>query len=81
MPIYQYKCDFCGNEFELFKKLNGTDIVLCPICGEEATRIFSSVGIIFKGPGFYTTDSRKFDDKPKDFKYPKKSSKKNDNEN
>lgn len=77
MPIYQYKCNFCGNKFEEFKKLNGTDTVLCPICGEEATRVFSSVGIIFKGSGFYSTDSRKYDEKPQDFKYPKKTSESN----
>ncbi|MBA7604113.1 hypothetical protein ES703_11231 [subsurface metagenome] len=78
MPIYQYICNYCGNEFEEFKNINGADTVYCPICGEEAVRVFSSVSILFKGSGFYTTDSKKYGKKSSDFKFPKESSEKND---
>jgi len=78
MPIYQYICNYCGNEFEEFKNVNGTDIVYCPICGEEAVRVFSSVSILFKGSGFYTTDSKKYGKKSSHLKSPEESSEKND---
>lgn len=59
MPIYSYKCEKCGKIFDEFKKLdenNGSSNTKCIYCGSNALRLFSSVGIIFKGSGFYSTD-------------------------
>jgi putative FmdB family regulatory protein len=56
MPIYSYKCNNCGNIFEKFEKIGGANKIFCTDCGSEALRIFSPVGIVFKGKGFYSTD-------------------------
>lgn len=56
MPIYSYKCKKCGKIFDKFQKMSGNGKVNCESCGGEAFRLFSPVGIIFKGSGFYTTD-------------------------
>lgn len=59
MPIYEYKCGRCSYQFELrrgFGEDNG--IAPCPVCQGKSLRIFSPVPIIFKGSGFYITDSR-----------------------
>jgi putative FmdB family regulatory protein len=58
MPVYEYKCKNCHYRFELKQSFNDDPIVTCPRCGGNAKRIFSPVPIIFKGSGFYTTDSR-----------------------
>ncbi len=59
MPIYDFRCSTCGHKFEYFTfKLNGQQ-VNCERCGSVANRLISPVGIIFKGSGFYVTDSRK----------------------
>ncbi|MCD6567250.1 MAG: FmdB family transcriptional regulator [Dehalococcoidia bacterium] len=58
MPIYQYKCDECESTFELRQAFNDKSIATCPVCQGSARRVFSPVPIIFKGPGFYVTDSR-----------------------
>ena len=78
MPIYSYKCEKCGKIFDKFQKVGCDDIVTCIYCDSNASRLFSPVGIIFKGSGFYTTDykssSKKFNggstpkDKDKDTK-------------
>jgi putative FmdB family regulatory protein len=58
MPIYDYECEQCFLRFEL-KKLFGEDgEASCPQCGSNSKRLFSSVPIIFKGPGFYVNDSK-----------------------
>jgi len=59
MPIYEYQCTSCSNEFELKSSFNGKSDVSCPVCQAQVRRIFSPASIIFKGPGFYTTDNRK----------------------
>lgn len=59
MPIYQYLCPKCNLKFELRQSFSDEPIVACPECQNGAQRLFSPVPIIFKGPGFYTTDSRK----------------------
>ena len=59
MPIYQYKCEKCSLHFELKRRFSDNGSGLCPQCGSEARRVFSSVPIIFKGSGFFVTDSRK----------------------
>jgi len=59
MPIYSYKCSNCGKIFDKMQKVDATDKVYCKDCMVEAFRVFSPVGIIFKGSGFYTTDYSK----------------------
>ena len=58
MPVYEYQCEKCRHQFELKQSFKDKSIVTCPQCGSKAKRVFSPVPIIFKGPGFYTTDSR-----------------------
>ena len=58
MPIYDYECACCSNRFELKRSFSENGTVSCPSCGSSAQRIFSAVPIIFKGSGFYVTDSR-----------------------
>ena len=58
MPIYQYKCPNCKLQFELKQSFKDKPIAICPACRGDARRIFSPVPILFKGPGFYITDSR-----------------------
>ena len=56
MPIYSYKCKNCGEVFDKFTKVGGNGKVMCLHCQSDSQRIFSPVGIIFKGSGFYSTD-------------------------
>lgn len=56
MPIYGYKCKNCGKVFERFQKVGRNTTEYCDDCNSEANRVFSPVGIIFKGSGFYSTD-------------------------
>jgi putative FmdB family regulatory protein len=63
MPVYEYQCKNCYYRFELKQSFNDDSIVTCPQCASKAKRIFSPVPIIFKGSGFYTTDSRQTKDK------------------
>ena len=63
MPIYEYQCEKCSLRFELKRRFSEDGSGFCPQCGSEARRIFSPVPIIFKGPGFYITDSRKGHDR------------------
>ncbi len=59
MPTYDYKCEACGYEFELFQKMTDLPATVCPKCGEAVRRkIGSGAGLIFKGTGFYATDYR-----------------------
>ncbi|MFQ6122787.1 MAG: FmdB family zinc ribbon protein [Dehalococcoidales bacterium] len=59
MPIYEYECEKCSLRFELKRRFSEDGGGFCPQCGSEARRLFSPVPIIFKGSGFYVTDSRK----------------------
>ncbi|MCX5994307.1 MAG: FmdB family transcriptional regulator [Chloroflexi bacterium] len=59
MPIYQYSCSKCDNSFELRQGFDDENVVACPKCKCEAKRRFMPVPIIFKGSGFYVTDSRR----------------------
>ena len=61
MPTYQYLCPKCNCKFELRQSFSDESIVTCPKCQNGARRLFSPVPIIFKGPGFYSTDNRKSD--------------------
>lgn len=58
MPTYQYQCPKCKLHFELKQSFNDEPMASCPACSEVAHRIFVPVPILFKGPGFYITDSR-----------------------
>jgi putative FmdB family regulatory protein len=58
MPLYEYRCTKCNHKFEVYHDVGGT-AGPCPVCGGEVKRVFSSVGLIFKGSGFHTTDYRK----------------------
>ncbi|MFF0306923.1 FmdB family zinc ribbon protein [Streptosporangium sp. NPDC004379] len=58
MPTYQYACNACGNEFEIVQKFSDDALTECPSCSGQLRKVFSAVGIVFKGSGFYRTDSR-----------------------
>jgi putative FmdB family regulatory protein len=58
MPLYEYRCAHCHHHFEVFHPVGGS-AGPCPVCGGPARRVFSSVGLIFKGSGFHATDYRK----------------------
>src|SRR5438093_8728650 len=58
MPMYEYRCTRCDHLFEVTHEVGGTPGP-CPVCGGSARRVFTSVGLIFKGSGFHTTDYRK----------------------
>jgi putative FmdB family regulatory protein len=57
MPTYGYRCKK-GHEFEVVQTFAEAPLKRCPTCGAKVNRIFYPVGIVFKGPGFYATDSR-----------------------
>ena len=58
MPTYVYACKSCGHRFEQYQSFSEDSLRTCPECAQEALRkVFDSVGIVFKGPGFYSTDS------------------------
>ena len=60
MPVYEYECKDCGNRFEKMQPITADPLRECPVCGQEALRrVFQPVGVIFKGSGWYITDSRK----------------------
>jgi putative FmdB family regulatory protein len=59
MPIYEYECQKCLFRFEVRKHFGEDGATPCPQCQGDARRLFSPVPIIFKGSGFYVTDSRK----------------------
>lgn len=60
MPLYAYECESCHYEFERHQSFSDDPIKVCPVCGQlSARRLIKSVGVIFKGSGFYVTDNRK----------------------
>ncbi len=61
MPTYDYKCAECSDVFEVVHAVD-EEVESCPKCGGRVRRVFHPVGIIFKGSGFYKTDSRKAPD-------------------
>ena len=58
MPTYQYACTACGPRFEAVQSVSDASLTDCPECAGRLRKVFSSVGIVFKGSGFYRTDSR-----------------------
>lgn len=59
MPTYQYRCKECGHKFEKRQRMSDDPIKECPVCGGSVRRVVGSVGIVFKGSGFYVTDNRR----------------------
>jgi len=59
MPTYQYACSACGHEFEAFQSFTEDSLTECPECKGEVKKVYSAVGVVFKGSGFYKTDSAK----------------------
>ena len=59
MPVYTYRCESCGVQFEQSQKFTDSPLVRCPECGKKSLRkVYTPVGIVFKGSGFYSTDHR-----------------------
>lgn len=58
MPTYQYRCTTCFDELEVFQKFTDPALSECPTCTGELRKVFSAVGVVFKGSGFYATDNR-----------------------
>ena len=58
MPTYQYACTSCGERLEAVQKFSDDPLTECPACGGTLRKVFSPVGVVFKGSGFYKTDSR-----------------------
>ncbi|GAA3711177.1 hypothetical protein GCM10022204_32370 [Microlunatus aurantiacus] len=58
MPTYQYRCTECGNELEAVQKFTDPALTECPTCAGQLRKVFNAVGVVFKGSGFYRTDSR-----------------------
>ena len=58
MPTYQYACTACDHRFEAVQSFSDDALTVCPNCSGKLRKVFSSVGIVFKGSGFYRTDSR-----------------------
>jgi len=58
MPTYQYRCTECGEDLEAVQKFSDPALTTCPTCGSQLRKVFNPVGVVFKGSGFYRTDSR-----------------------
>ena len=58
MPTYQYRCTTCGHDLEAVQKFTDATLTECPDCGGSLRKVFNAVGVVFKGSGFYRTDSR-----------------------
>jgi putative FmdB family regulatory protein len=57
VPTYQYACTSCDHAFEAFQTFSENPLTECPICKGEVRKVYSTVGVVFKGSGFYKTDS------------------------
>ncbi|HET6919624.1 MAG TPA: FmdB family zinc ribbon protein [Jiangellaceae bacterium] len=58
VPTYQYACTECGNNLEVIQKFTDESLTECPVCHGRLRKVFYPVGVVFKGSGFYRTDSR-----------------------
>ena len=58
MPTYQYACTACHERLEAVQSFSDPALTECPACGGALRKVFSAVGVVFKGSGFYKTDSR-----------------------
>jgi putative FmdB family regulatory protein len=59
VPTYQYACTACDERLEVVQKFSDEPLTVCPACSSRLRKVFSPVGVVFKGSGFYRTDSRK----------------------
>jgi len=81
MPIYTYRCENCGVQFDYTQKFTDDPLTRCPECEKNALRkVYTPVGVVFKGSGFYATDHRspsgmKFSNKDGEDKAPASESK------
>lgn len=58
MPTYEYACQSCGTHIEVYQRFSEEPLTECGVCGGPLRKVFHPAGILFKGPGFYSTDSR-----------------------
>jgi putative FmdB family regulatory protein len=58
VPTYQYACTECGHTFDIVQSFSDDSLSVCPECGGRLRKVFNAVGVVFKGSGFYRTDSR-----------------------
>ena len=58
MPTYEYQCRSCGTNHDVVQKFGDDPLTECPSCGGPLRKVFGAVGVVFKGSGFYKTDSR-----------------------
>ena len=58
MPTYEYGCTSCGQHIEVFQRISEDPLTTCGVCGGKLRKVFHPAGIVFKGSGFYATDSR-----------------------
>jgi len=58
VPTYQYACTACNHRFEAVQAFTDDSLTVCPECGGSLRKVYGSVGVVFKGSGFYRTDSR-----------------------
>ena len=58
MPTYQYACTECGHRFEAVQAFTDDSLTTCPVCSGQLRKVYGSVGVVFKGSGFYRTDNR-----------------------
>ena len=58
MPTYGYRCTSCGTEFDIYQRFDEESLTQCPSCHGPLRKLFTPSGIVFKGGGFYRTDSR-----------------------
>ncbi|MGE2816580.1 FmdB family zinc ribbon protein [Mycobacterium heidelbergense] len=65
MPTYSYECTECGNRFDIVQAFTDDTLTTCEQCSGRLRKLFNSVGIVFKGSGFYRTDSRETGQKAK----------------
>ncbi len=64
MPTYEYECQSCHRRVEAVQRFTDPALTLCAHCGGELRKVFSAVGVVFKGSGFYKNDSRSPDKSP-----------------
>ena len=58
MPTYSYACTACDHRFDIVQSFSDDSLTVCPECGGKLRKVFNAVGVVFKGGGFYRTDSR-----------------------
>jgi len=64
MPTYQYACTACDHQFEAIQSFSDDSLTICPECKGEIRKVYTAVGVVFKGSGFYKTDSAKGNSTP-----------------